>query len=131
MTPEEQARFEALERRVAELERRLQPRQWKLPPPRPVTAPGTIQRRELNFGLNWISRIAVLTVALALAFFFQYAFENRLIGETGRVALGLAGGAVAFGAGEWFHRKGQRAYGQALTAAGTSVWRSSIGRSGR
>lgn len=125
MTPEEQARFEALERRVAELERRLQPKQWKLPARRP-SVPGTIQKRELNFGLNWISRIAVVTVVLALAFFFQYAFENRLISETGRVALGLACGAAAFGAAEFFFRKGQRAYGQALAAAGAAFFYLSI-----
>lgn len=126
MTPEEQARFEALERRVADLERRLQPRQWKLPERRPAAPPGTIQRRELNFGLNWISWIAAVTVVLALAFFFQYAFENRLISETGRVALGVACGAAAFVAGEVFFRKGQRAYGKALAAAGASFFYLSI-----
>ena len=102
MTPEEQARFEALERRVEELERRLAPRQKAIrtlaaAQPR---APGTASaHRELNFGLNWISRIAVVTVVLALAFFFEYAFENRWITESGRVLLGLAcgGGGVRRG----------------------------------
>lgn len=146
MTPDEQARFDALERRVEELERRLAARPIPpapratppLPPLERVTfehstpAPhtevsGPIGRNELRLGLNWISRIAVVTVALALAFFFQYAFENRWITEAGRVALGGVCGLAAFGAGEFFHRKGQRAYGQSLAAAGAaflylSIW---------
>ena len=48
MTPEEQARFEALERRVEELERRLRPPKPKAikrsqaaqPAPRPISAIG-------------------------------------------------------------------------------------------
>jgi uncharacterized membrane protein len=141
VTPEEQERFEALERRVAELERRL-PKQWKIPAVRAVpktptdpvapavpVAPlpqGQIRRRELNLGLNWISRIAVLTVALAMAFFFQYAFENRLISESGRVGLGLAFGVAAFAAGEYFFRKSQRVYGQSLAAVGAAFFYLSI-----
>jgi uncharacterized membrane protein len=123
VTPEEQARFEALERRVDELERRLQPRQWKMPARTPRTA---APKWELNLGLNWISRVAVVTVVLALAFFFQYAFENHLITESGRVLLGALFGAAAFGAGEWFWRKQQRALSQALAAAGAAFFYLSI-----
>jgi uncharacterized membrane protein len=123
VTPEEQARFEALERRVEELELRLAPRQKPIKRSLSRQAvPQNLRRRELNFGLNWISRIAVVTVVLALAFFFEYAFENRWITESGRVLLGLACGAVAFGAGEYFFRRGQRAYGQALAAAGVAFF---------
>ena len=64
----------------------------------------------------------MVTVVLALAFFFEYAFENRWITESGRVLLGLACGAAAFGAGEYFFRRGQRAYGQALAAAGVAFF---------
>jgi uncharacterized membrane protein len=68
--------------------------------------------------VNWISRIAVVTVVLALAFFFEYAFENRWITERGRVVLGLVFAAAALAAGERFWRTGQRIYGQSLAAAG-------------
>ena len=120
MTPEEQARFEALERRIEELERRVLPKpKVRVEAARPLRP---VPHRELTFGLNWLSRIAVVTVTLALAFFFEYAFENRWITESGRVLLGLACGAAAFGAGEVFFRRGQRAYGQALAAAGAGFF---------
>jgi hypothetical protein len=142
VTPEEQARFDALEKRVEELERRLvaapprvEPVSRPVPraaapelppiarvpfePPSPVVFT-PIPHRELTFGLNWISRIAVVTVVLALAFFFQYAFENHWITESGRVALGVVCGLAGFAAGEYFHRRGQHAYGQALAAAGAA-----------
>jgi Predicted membrane protein (DUF2339) len=121
VTPEEQARLDALERRVAELERRLDdavmaPRKAK--PAAAVSAPTPRRQLETTLGVNWISRIAVVTVVLALAFFFEYAFENRWITERGRVLLGLAFAAAALAAGERFWRAGHRAYGQSLAAAG-------------
>jgi uncharacterized membrane protein len=137
VTPEEQERFAALERRVEELERRVlherrdiaaEPHRPPVVPapvlPRPTPEPprGAVRPRELTFGLNWISRIAVVTVVLALAFFFDYAFENRWITESGRVLLGLGCGIAAFAAGEYFFRRGQRAYGQALAAAGAAFF---------
>jgi len=137
MTPEEQERFAALERRVEQLERRLAG-----PPPRPAVErvvrpplaadlppivplppeppPPPSPSREITVGVNWISRIAVVTVVLALAFFFQYAFENHWITEAGRIAIGIACGLAALGAGEYFHHRDQRAYGQALAAAGVA-----------
>jgi uncharacterized membrane protein len=122
VTEDEQARLDALERRVAELERRLEaadgaPRKAK---PAVAASPPPAPRRalETTVGVNWISRIGVVTVILALAFFFEYAFENRWITERGRVLLGLAFAAAALAAGERFWRAGQRAYGQSLAAAG-------------
>jgi uncharacterized membrane protein len=120
VTPEEQARFDALERRVEELERRLsaapapKPR-FQMPRPAPAVPRPQLETR---VGVNWISRIAVLTVVLALAFFFEYAFENHWITESGRVLIGIGCGAAALAFGERLWRGGQRAYGQSLAAAG-------------
>lgn len=77
---------------------------------------------ETAVGLTWLSRIAVVTVVLALAFFFQYAFENHWIGETGRVLLGMACGAAAVLAGERLWRGDQRTYAQSLSAAGIAFF---------
>src|SRR5262249_13465261 len=134
VTPEEQARFEALERRVEELERRMsapppQPARirFQMPTaaasaaapvaaPRPATPPPP--QLETGVGVNGISRIAVVTVVLALAFFFEYAFENHWITPSARVLLGIGCGAAALAFGERLWRAGQRTYGQSLAAAG-------------
>ena len=76
------------------------------------------RRLETAFGLTWFSRIGVITVVLALAFFFEYAFENHWITEWGRVILGLICGAASLLAGERLWRGAQRTFAQALTAAG-------------
>jgi len=142
VTPDEAARLEAIERRLAWLEARLgkatalpgaAPAFPASPAPAarpaaavpaakaaaPVPAP-PLPKHDLEtaLGLTWLSRIAVLTMVLALAFFFKYAFENHWITEWGRVLLGAAAGAAGLVFGERFWRVGQRTYGQALTAAG-------------
>ncbi len=91
------------------------------PPSRPAPAPPAATRLrdiETAVGLTWVSRIAVLTIVLALAFFFKYASENHWITEWGRVALGVGAAAIALFFGERFWRGGQHTYGQSLTAAG-------------
>ena len=40
----------------------------------------------------WVNRIGVITLVLGVAFFFKYAVDNRWIGETGRVVLGILAG---------------------------------------
>jgi uncharacterized membrane protein len=120
VTPEVQARIEALERRVEELEKRIGGASAAAPRTIAAVPPAAAPRRalETRVGVNWISRIAVLTVVLALAFFFEYAFENRWITERGRVGLGLGLAALLLAVAERFHKAGQRAYGQSLAAAG-------------
>lgn len=132
MTPEEGRRVEALEHRLDALERRLQslenggPAPGRRPASIPMQAtpavteapPPPRRTLETTFGLNWLSRIAVVTVVLALAFFFEYASENHWITEPMRVLLGVGCGAAALFFGDRFWRKGQRTYGQALAAAG-------------
>ncbi len=159
MTPEENARLEAIERRLGWIESQLaqlagQPAglapapgravgpplpspslagseaviQPAEPPripawaatdaPEPSPPPRPARDIETAVGLTWVSRIAVLTIVLALAFFFKYAFENHWITEWGRIALGMGAGAVALFFGERSWRTGQHTFGQSLTAAG-------------
>lgn len=140
LTPDDQERLDAITnalagmvRRQTELERRLERLEaaLKLPPAvspapeppvsGPAQAPPAVSPKpgiETAFGLTWLSRIGVITVVLALAFFFEYAFENHWITETARIGLGLVGGAVALFFGERFWKTGQRPFAQALTAAG-------------
>lgn len=88
-------------------------------PPAPAPQPQAASRGlETALGLTWLSRIGVITVVLALAFFFEYAFENHWVTEWGRVVLGLVCGAASLLFGERMWRAEQRTFGQALTAAG-------------
>src|SRR5690242_10732637 len=122
VTPEENRRLEAIEQRLARLETLLK---VTAPPATAPEPPREARRRpaiEAAFGLTWISRIGVITVVLALAFFFEYAFENHWITEWGRLALGWAAGVLSLVFGERFWRGGQRTFAQALTAAGIAFF---------
>jgi len=140
LTPEDQERLDAITnalagmvRRQTEIEGRLERLEvaLKLPPAvsavpepsasrpaPPLSPPSPKSGIETAFGLTWLSRIGVITVVLALAFFFEYAFENHWISETSRIGLGLLCGAVALFFGERLWKGGQRTFAQALTAAG-------------
>jgi hypothetical protein len=127
VTPEEQQKLDELERRLAETEKRLAV--LEAASLRRRVSRG-IQRRggmvlphiETTFGMNWLSRIAVVTAILALAFFFEYAFQNHWLSEWGGVLLGVACGGAALGGGERFRRSGQRAYGQTLASLGIAFF---------
>jgi len=123
VTSEENQRLDAIEQRLARLEGLLQAggavaRRADSPVPRAAQPAGAPPTYETAFGLTWISRIGVVTVVLALAFFFEYAFENRWITEWGRVILGLGCGSASLFIGERLWRGAHRTYGQAITAAG-------------
>ncbi len=125
MTPEENQRLEAIEQRLARLEALVAGGAIPVPPAadgtQPALPPPVPPRGfETAFGLTWISRIGVLTVVLALAFFFEYAFENHWITEWGRILLGVGCGAISLFFGERLWHGAQRTFAQALTAAGVA-----------
>ncbi len=60
----------------------------------------------------------MVLILFAVAFFLRYAFENRWIGEVGRVMLGIAGGIALAVSGFRYHRRGWRIFSQILTAGG-------------
>jgi uncharacterized membrane protein len=66
-------------------------------------------------GLGWI---AVVLMLLATAFFLKQVFENRWIGELGRVTLGVAAGLLLCGLGFRYDRRDWRRFSQMLTAGG-------------
>jgi len=64
----------------------------------------------------------VLAILIGVAFFLKYSFDNKLIGETGRVLLGIFWGAVFVGTGEYLQKKRNMArYGQMLSGGGLAV----------
>lgn len=73
-------------------------------------------------GTRWIGRIGLLAILFGVAFFLKYSFDNKLIGEMGRVILGIFWGTAFIGAGEYFQKKGLGFYGQTLSGGGLAVF---------
>jgi len=93
-----------------------------VPVPVPVTAPPPpSESLESVIGQRWIGWIAIILIFVAAAFFLKYAFENRWIGELGRVAFGVMAGLAFVWGGLDRHRKGWRYLAQVLTAGGVTI----------
>ena len=92
-----------------------------VPPPPPVTprAPSlSAHQIESIIGRRWVGWIAISLILFATAFFLKYAFDNRWIGELGRVAIGIMFGIGFSVAGFRYHKRGWRVFSQILTAGG-------------
>ena len=91
------------------------------PQPPPPPAPSrTIKANELEsiIGRRWVGWAAIGLILFATAFFLKYAFDNRWIGELGRVTVGVVLGLTLCIGGFKYHRKGWRVFSQILTAGG-------------
>jgi uncharacterized membrane protein len=86
-------------------------------PPRPTR---TIHAEQIEsvIGRRWLGWAAVGLILFATAFFLKYAFDNRWIGELGRVAIGVAAGVTMTLLGFKYHRRRWRVFSQILTAGG-------------
>ena len=90
------------------------------PEPAPVSALPQKSASDLEsiIGRRWVGWVAIGLILFATAFFLKYAFENRWIGELGRVAIGVAAGLSLTMLGFKYHRRGWRIFSQILTAGG-------------
>ncbi|HMG32346.1 MAG TPA: DUF2339 domain-containing protein [Blastocatellia bacterium] len=96
------------------------------PPPaveqEPIALPRPAARStedvESLIGRRWLGWAAVVLILFSLAFFLKYAFDNRWIGELGRVAIGMIAGIGLCAAGMHYHRRGWRVFSQMMTAGG-------------
>lgn len=70
---------------------------------------------------TWFSRLGILAIMLAVAFFLKWSFDNHLIGELGRIVIGLIWGLAFLGTGEYFQRKKFQVYGQGFTGGGIAI----------
>ena len=93
------------------------------PPPPPRVSPPP--RKSLNafeleslIGRRGVGWVAVVLILFATAFFLKYAFDNRWIGELGRVSIGITFGIAMSLAGFRYQRRGWRIFSQILTAGG-------------
>jgi len=74
---------------------------------------------ESAIGTKWIGRIGIVAILFGVAFFLKYSFDNKLIGETGRIILGMIWGAAFLAAGEYLQKKKNlKLYGQLLSGGG-------------
>lgn len=77
---------------------------------------------ESSIGTKWIGRVGMVALVFGIAFFLKYSFDNKFIGETGRIILGIIGGSALIGIGEYFQKKKYwRIYGQIFTGGGLAV----------
>ena len=92
------------------------------PPPQPTTpprAPGlNAFEIESIIGRRGVGWVAIVLILFATAFFLKYAFDNRWIGELGRVSIGITFGIAMSLAGFRYQRRGWRIFSQILTAGG-------------
>lgn len=70
---------------------------------------------------QWLPRIGMLALLFGLGFFLKYAFEHQWIGPTGRIVLGLFGGVLLLGAGEYFESKKYHKYARVFTGGGLGL----------
>ena len=137
-------RIAGLERRVMDLEaaiRRLVRERTDVAKPetapRPAAAPGPTRSParpqlpratprparnwEALIGKHWLGWTGISVLVLGCGFGLKFAFENRWIGDLGRVLLGLAGGVGLSVVGHYQLRLGRRGFAQALTAGGVTL----------
>lgn len=76
---------------------------------------------ESTIGLVWLNRIGVVALLLGAAFFLKYAFDNRWIGELGRVLLGLTAGFGMLVGSEFARNKKYDVMSQGLHGGGIGV----------
>jgi hypothetical protein len=104
------------------------------PPPSRVAVPGTpapaqgpgislgslrdLESRLTGRLLAWVGGAAVVLGAI---FFLSLAFSRGWIGPEGRVAMGLAGGAIFMGLGAWLFGRRQAQLGHVLIAVGLGI----------
>lgn len=88
-------------------------------PPSPAIPPRMqAERIESIIGRRWLGWVSVGLILFATAFFLKYAFDNRWIGELGRVTIGVAAGITLIAAGFRYHQRKWRVFSQILTGGG-------------
>jgi uncharacterized membrane protein len=97
------------------------------PPAQPLRPPVLARARpksrgdlEALIGGSWFNRIGIIAIAIGVAFFLKYAFDNQWIGPWGRVLIGAAIGLGFLIGGERLRPRYQN-YAYGLTGGGVLI----------
>jgi len=103
---------------VSDIEKK--PSEQKKEPEQNVT-PAISPRKdyELSIGRDILNVVGVIAILLAVAFFLKFAFDNRWIGESSQVIIGILVGMIMVVSGEYFKPR-FRDYALVLTGGGFS-----------
>jgi len=99
----------------------IEPPIIRTPPPWPRAPEPAYESIETVIGRKWLGWVAIALICGATLFFLKYAFENRWIGELGRVIMGIVAGLAMVWAGYDRHRKQWRYFSQVLSGGGVIV----------
>jgi uncharacterized membrane protein len=80
---------------------------------------------EMKIGLNWINRLGILLLILAVGAGFRYSYSTWFNGYMKGSAFFLLG-ALMLGGGEWLFRKGRKPFALGLLGGGISILYGSI-----
>ncbi len=76
---------------------------------------------EQSIGKNWLPKIGIASLVLGIAYFVVYVIQNRWIGPTGQIALGILAGIALVIVGEMFYRKTYQNYGMTISGGGFAL----------
>src|SRR5882672_2421202 len=76
---------------------------------------------------RWFNRIGIVALLIAVSYFLKLAFDNNWIGPSGRVAIGIALGALMMPWSSWLLGRGYSYFSEGIVALGEatlflSVW---------
>ena len=90
-------------------------------PPAPAAGREWWTRFEDDIGKRWMTWAGALALFLAAGFFVKYAIDNRWLGPTARVVLGVLFGLALLSLGDRSVRRSMRALGQGLMGGGLAI----------
>jgi uncharacterized membrane protein len=71
-------------------------------------------------GKKLLQKVGILVVLIGMIVLLKYSFDNRIIGELGRLALAVVGAIALMATGEWFYRK-YPLWAQTFTGGGLAL----------
>jgi uncharacterized membrane protein len=105
----------------------------KIPPETPVNDTGVryykpVEKKKTAHKLSeeilagtLFNRLGILAILVAVIFFLKWSFDNNLIGELGRIVIGIFAGLLFLGLGEYFQWKKFSKYAQGFTGGGIAI----------